>query len=264
MKRNTTLGVLLAVGLGLTFVGCGADSSDTAASSRRPEAAGSSFADSPPLRFASRTVEAVQGNVVTLDFAVGDVRLVAADGDTSGRTGHLHVFVDRPVPEPGSAIPKEPGIIHTTETRVVIDGLSVGPHRFSAVLGDGAHRRIGDAMVSAEVMVQGPSVAVSAPPTFPNGEPVSVEVSVEGASLVAADGDRSGHTGHLHLFVDRPPTPAGQVIPKDDSIIHTTETKVSLPGLAPGEHTVWVVLGDGVHMPLVPPVVAKTTFTVQG
>ena len=231
MRKNTTLGVLLAAGLGLALAGCGADSSDTA--SRRPEAAGSSFADSPPLRFASRTVEAVQGNTVTLDFAVGDVRLVAADGDTSGRTGHLHVFVDRPLPEPGAAIPKEPGIIHTTETRVVIDGLSVGPHRFSAVLGDGAHRRIGDAVVSTEVMVQGPSVAVSGPPTFAKGEPVSVEVSVEGVSLVAADGDRSGHTGHLHLFVDRPPTPAGQAIPKEDKIIHTTETNVPLTGMAP-------------------------------
>ena len=264
MKKNTTLGVLLAAGLGLALVGCGANSSDTASNSRPSDAAGPAFADSPPLRFASRTVEAVQGNTVTLDFAVGDVRLVAADGDTSGRTGHLHVFVDRPVPGPGVAIPKEPGIIHTTETRVVIDGLSVGPHRFSAVLGDGAHRRIGDAMVSAEVMVQGLSVAVSAPPTFAKGEPVSIEVNVEGVSLVAADGDRSGHTGHLHLFVDRPPTPAGQAIPKEDNIIHTTDRNVSLTGLAPGEHTVWVVLGDGVHMPLVPPVMAKTTFTVQG
>lgn len=262
MKKNTTLAGVLAAGLGLVLAGCGADSSDTA--SRRPEGPVPSFADSPLLRFASRTVEAVQGNVVTLDFAVGDIELVAADGDTSGRTGHLHVFVDRPVPEPGAAIPKEPGIIHTTETRVVIDGLSAGPHRFSAALGDGAHRRIGSAMVSAEVMVQGPSVTVSAPPTFTSGEPVSVEVDVEGALLVAADGDRSGHSGHLHLFVDRPPTPAGQAIPKEDNIIHTTETNVPLTGLAPGQHTVWVVLGDGVHMPLVPPVMAKTTFTVQG
>jgi hypothetical protein len=80
---------------------------------------------------------------------------------------------------------------------------------------------------------------------------------------MAANGDTSGKTGHLHLFVDRDPTPAGQPIPKEAGIIHTTETTVNVPGLAAGEHTIWVVAGDGNHVPLTPPVTARLTVNVQ-
>jgi hypothetical protein len=107
------------------------------------------------------------------------------------------------------------------------------------------------------------SVQASAPPTTPAGQDVKVTATVTGIQLVAADGDRSGKTGHLHYFVDRAPTPAGQPIPKEAGIVHTAETSTSIAGLTPGEHTVWVVVGDGGHVPLVPPAQAKVTFTVQ-
>lgn len=263
MKQHQRLGIVVAAGLALMGVGCGDDST---AAPTRPDvgAAARAEGDSAPLAFATRPPSAVQGNVVTLDIAVRGVAIVAADGDTSGGTGHLHVFVDRPAPPPGTAIAKEPGIIHTTDRQVTVSGLSVGTHRLSVVLGDGAHRRLGNAIAEAEVEVQGPSVSVSAPATVANGEPVPLQVKVEGLNLVAADGDRSGHSGHLHLFVNRPPTPPGQSIPREDGIIHTTDTTVPLSGLAPGEHTVWAVVGDGVHTALAPPVIAKTSFVVQG
>ena len=112
--------------------------------------------------------------------------------------------------------------------------------------------------------VQGPSVTATAPATVAAGDLVPVQVQVQGVALTPADGDASGRTGHLHLFVDRSPTPAGQPIPKEDGIIHTTETSVTLPPMAAGEHTVWVVVGNGAHVPLDPPVMAKVTFTVTG
>jgi hypothetical protein len=255
---------MVAAGLALIGTACSSDPSTPASSPPQGGAAARADGDSTPLAFATRPPSVVQGNVVSLDLAVRGVTIVPADGDTSGRTGHLHVFVDRAPPAPGAAIPKEPGIIHTTDTHVAVNGLSVGPHRFSVVLGDGAHRRMGEAIAEAEVTVQGPSVMASAPPVVPNGEPVPLEIKVEGLRLVAADGDRSGRSGHLHIFIDRPPTPDGQPIPREDGIIHTTDTTVPLSGLAPGEHTVWVVAGDGLHMPLTPSPMAKTTFVVQG
>jgi len=69
--------------------------------------------------------------------------IVAADGDTSGTTGHYHVFVDRDPVAPGAVIPTEEGIIHSTDNPVVVDGLEPGMHRFVVVLGDGLHKRIG-------------------------------------------------------------------------------------------------------------------------
>ena len=264
MRQHKRLGIVLAAGLMLSGVACAGDAGTGAPDPSRNSDAARAEGDSAPLAFATRPPSVVQGNVVTLDLAVRGVTIVPADGDTSGRTGHLHVFIDRLPPSPGSAIAREPGIVHTTDTNIVLGGLGAGRHRFSVVLGDGAHRRMRDAIAEAEVMVQGPSVDVSAPSTVANGEPVPLNVKVDGLRLVAADGDRSGQSGHLHVFVDRPPTPAGQPIPREDGIIHTTDEAVRLSALAPGEHTVWVVAGDGIHLPLSPPVMAKTTFVVQG
>lgn len=108
------------------------------------------------------------------------------------------------------------------------------------------------------------SIEASAPETVAAGQPVPVTIKVEGLTLVKADGDTSGATGHLHLFVDREPTPAGQPIPAGQAdIIHTAATEVPVPGLAAGEHTIWVVAGDGAHVPLDPPVQDKVTVKVS-
>jgi hypothetical protein len=249
---------LAALALGLVVSGCGDDDGGGRASP-----APSALTPSAPLSFTSPPAPSVAGNVATFELAANGVGIVAANGDTSGKTGHFHVFVDRPVPGPGEVIPSDPGIIHTTDNRVTLSGLTTGRHGIAVVLGDGTHRRLGSDAVEADVMVQGPSVMLSAPATVAAGEPVTIEARVDGLRLTPADGDRSGRTGHLHFFVDRPPTPADQPIPREDGIIHTTETTVSIPGLASGPHTVWVVAGDGVHAPLTPSVMAKTTFIVQ-
>jgi len=107
-------------------------------------------------------------------------------------------------------------------------------------------------------------VRAIAPATAKVGEPVTLEVKTEGVGIVAANGDTSGRTGHLHVFIDRPPSAAGQPIPKDPTVIHTTEKKIALPAFTtPGEHTLWVVLGDGNHTPFAPPVMDKVTITVN-
>ena len=209
------------------------------------------------------SVDTIGGNVVTLALAASGVQIVKADGDTSGKTGHFHVFVDRDPPAVGAVIPKEPGIIHTAESSVVVRGLSIGPHRFVLVLADGTHHRLTDAQASTTVSVTGPSVTLSAPATVPNGAAAVVNAKVDGVTLVAADGDTSGKTGHLHFFIDRQPTPQGQAIPKEAGIVHTAETQLSIPGLAPGPHVVIVVVGDGTHKPFDPPVQAEASFTVQ-
>ena len=78
-----------------------------------------------------------------------------------------------------------------------------------------------------------------------------------------ADGDTSGTSGHFHLFIDRDPTGPRAPIPVAPGIIHTAETVVALPAFTtPGEHTVWVVAGDGTHVPLTPPVADRLTITV--
>jgi len=249
-NRMRHAGLVLAA-LAIATAACG-DSKDATPST------------APTLRIVSPAAgTTVRGNVVTLDLVVNGVSIVKADGDTSGRTGHFHVFIDREPVAAGAVIPKEPGIVHSADDPLTIPGLRIGEHRFVVVLGNGAHQRIGDAKAEVTVKVGGPSVDASAPATVKAGEAVPVQIAVEGVTLVKADGDTSGTTGHLHLFIDQAPTAAGQVIPKIDGIIHTAETTVSIPGLAAGEHVIWVVLGDGNHMPFTPAVADKIIVTVS-
>jgi hypothetical protein len=205
----------------------------------------------------------VKGNVVSLDLQSTGLTIVKADGDTSGRSGHYHVFIDRDPVAPGVAIPVEAGVVHSADDPVVLSGLAVGTHRLAVVLGDGTHGRLGTTMAETTVTVEGPSIDASAPATSPAGEPVVLTVKVDGLSLVKADGDTSGATGHLHVFIDRDPTPAGQPIPVEAGIIHTAESTIPVPDLAPGVHTLWVVAGDGTHSPLAPRVMDKVTVTVS-
>lgn len=243
MRRLVTAAVVLS----LVLAGC---------SSKK------TVAEGPSLAFDGAVPAAVAGNVVELKLAATGISIVKADGDTSGKTGHYHVFIDREPVAAGASIPKEAGIVHAAASPVVLTGLSVGLHKMAVVLGDGAHRRIGTAQVEASVRVDGPSVDATAPATVTAGRPVVVDVTVAGVTLVKADGDTSGKTGHLHVFIDRDPTPAGQAIPKEAGIIHTTDTKITLPGLKAGEHSIWVVLGNGVHVPFAAPILDKVTVAV--
>jgi hypothetical protein len=209
------------------------------------------------------TATSVKGNVVTLDFEATGIEIVKADGDTSGETGHFHVFIDKEPVAAGATIDVAAGIVHSTDDPLKITGLTTGEHKLTVVLGNGVHQRIGTASDSVDVTVEGPSVDATAPPTATAGQPVSVDVAVQGVQLVKADGDTSGRTGHLHAFIDKEPT-AGQAIALNDPmILHSATSPISVTGLAAGVHTIWIVLGNGNHVAFDPLVADKLTVTVS-
>lgn len=82
---------------------------------------------------------------------------------------------------------------------------------------------------------------------------------------VAPAGVASPGTGHHHLLIDvEELPPMGQPIPANEHYVHfgggQTETKVEL---APGRHTLRLLLGDANHIPHDPPVVSDpVTITV--
>jgi hypothetical protein len=247
------LGIALAVA-GLLAGACG-DKIETDAG---PNEAALVHISGPPVG----TV--VEGNVVTLKVSATGVRIVKADGDTSGRTAHYHVFIDRPPVAAGAVIPKARDIVHTAVAPIQLTGLTEGAHQISVVLGDGAHHRLGRSLVHTSIHVKGPTLQVSGPATAAVGEPVKLEVKTQNVRLVPADGDTTGARGHLHVFIDRAPTAAGAPIPKDPDIIHTAATSIEVPAFTtPGEHTLWVVLGDGNHVPFAPPVMDKLVVVVS-
>jgi hypothetical protein len=238
---------------------CGDDEPEGASATTVAKASG------PTVKIATPADKAtIKGNVVNLDLETTAFEVVKADGDTSGKTGHFHVFIDKEPVAAGATIPKEPGIVHSTEDPLAVTGLHPGSHRLVVVLGDGAHNRIGTAQDEINVTVQGPSVDATAPATLTAGTPLSIDVVAEGVTLVKADGDASGKSGHLHALVDRKPSQyMGQPLPAGDpGIIHSATSPIVVTGLTPGEHTIWIVLGNGAHVPFDPPVMDKITVTV--
>ncbi|KUJ79124.1 DUF4399 domain-containing protein [Ruegeria profundi] len=109
-----------------------------------------------------------------------------------------------------------------------------------------------------------------------NGEtvqsPVTVVFGLRGMGVAPA-GTEKENTGHHHLLIDRPPIGEGEDgadelaygLPADDNHLHFGggQTEVTLD-LAPGEHTLQLVLGDASHVPHATPIVSEViTITVE-
>lgn len=95
--------------------------------------------------------------------------------------------------------------------------------------------------------------------------PVMLNVNIEGVTVKpAAEGDPQAF--HYHALVDVDPSTIlqpGQPIPTGQgNIIHTADAALALNDLAPGEHSVVVVLTRTDHVPLSPNVQDRVTFTV--
>jgi hypothetical protein len=94
--------------------------------------------------------------------------------------------------------------------------------------------------------------------------PVKVVMGLSGMGIAPA-GIEFPQTGHHHLIIDAPTPPAAAVIAADANHVHfgkgQTETSIEL---APGKHTLQLVLGDRNHVPHKPAVVSDViTITVR-
>ena len=94
--------------------------------------------------------------------------------------------------------------------------------------------------------------------------PVTIRFGLRGMGVAPA-GVTAPNTGHHHLLVDIAELPPDNLpMPATEQIRHfgLGQTEVSLE-LAPGQHTLQLVLGDALHIPHDPPVRSeKITITV--
>lgn len=115
------------------------------------------------------------------------------------------------------------------------------------------------AMENARVFIIEPKDGATVSPTF------TVKFGISGMEVAPAGTD-APNTGHHHLLIDQDTLPAmDKVIPATDKIIHfgggQTETELTL---APGKHTLQLLLGDKGHVPFDPPLLSdKITVTVE-
>ncbi|WP_262695239.1 DUF4399 domain-containing protein [Kordiimonas aquimaris] len=87
--------------------------------------------------------------------------------------------------------------------------------------------------------------------------PITVRFGLAGMGVAPAGIEKAG-TGHHHLIIDAPLPPFDENIPLDENHMHFggghTEVTISL---APGKHTLQLLLGDQNHLPHLPPVFSK-------
>ena len=94
--------------------------------------------------------------------------------------------------------------------------------------------------------------------------PVRVNFGLKGLGVAPAGTDVE-RTGHHHLLIDKKLEDYASAIPADANHVHfgggQTETSIEL---APGTHTLQLIVGDLNHVPHEPPVESKViTITVK-
>ena len=110
---------------------------------------------------------------------------------------------------------------------------------------------IGGAQLAGNSEPSGVMVAIVTPAegvTVAAGEPVTLEVNVDGGEVATSETDTTG--GHLHLYVD------GRL----QAMEYTTTTTVTLE---PGEHTIRVEFVDARHVSFNPEVATSITVTAS-
>ncbi len=95
--------------------------------------------------------------------------------------------------------------------------------------------------------------------------PVRIQFGLRGMGVAPAGVDKE-KTGHHHLLIDVDELPdLSGPLPATDAVRHFGggQTEVSIE-LAPGEHTLQLLLGNYLHVPHSPPVLSpKITITVE-
>lgn len=94
--------------------------------------------------------------------------------------------------------------------------------------------------------------------------PVKIVFGLSGMGVAPAGMEKSG-TGHHHLLIDTAVPDLGKPLPADDNHRHfgggQTETVIEL---APGEHSLQLLLADFAHLPHKPAVLSQQiTITVK-
>jgi len=94
--------------------------------------------------------------------------------------------------------------------------------------------------------------------------PVTVEFGIDGMTVVAA-GVEAAQSGHHHLLVDSDLPDMGLPVPADSNHIHFGDASTSTElTLAPGKHTLQLLLADHAHVPHDPPVMSELiTISVE-
>lgn len=94
--------------------------------------------------------------------------------------------------------------------------------------------------------------------------PIVVDFGIAGMAVAKA-GEQQPESGHHHLIIDASMPNLGAPIPANDHYVHFGDASTSTElTLAPGQHTLQLLLGDHLHVPHEPAVISdQITITVE-
>lgn len=208
------------------------------------------------VRIASPSAGATVPTTLTVVMAATGLTVEPA-GMVSKNAGHLHLLINEPFVRAGAIIPANETHIHFGKGQLSAElTLEPGIYTLRLQFADGEHRALNGKQYQAEVQI---IVAEDAPAEQvmfvkpANGatvtSPFLVAWAASGLIIEPAGAVTRPEAGHLHILVDEPFVPGGEVIPADETHIHfgkgQTTTQLTLE---PGKHTLRLQMADGAHI----------------
>jgi hypothetical protein len=209
----------------------------------------------------------VVGRDVSLSWQAPGLMIVPAAEAEHETDYHAHFIVDGvyDVAE-GVPVPQQCGVLHTAANPAVLTNLPPGEHTVALVIANPGHvpvPALDRPSVTFTVAENPNAIHITSPENCQQVPGPDVELAWEapGLEIVPATEAQNETDYHAHFIIDGAyEVVAGDPIPVQDGVIHTAANPVTIEGLAPGAHTIQLVIGDPGHVPV--PALARPQVTV--
>jgi hypothetical protein len=209
----------------------------------------------------------VAGPDVPISWEAPGLTIVAAADAQSPDDLHAHFIVDGAyeVVE-GTPIPQRCGVLHTAANPATVTGLAAGEHTVQLVIANPGHVPVPDLerpTVMFTVADAPDAIRITSPANCQEvaGPDVEIAWGAPGLTIVPAAEAQTPDDLHAHFIVDGTvEVVEGAPIPTQDGVVHTAANPATVPGLAPGEHKIQLVIANPGHVPIEG--LARPTVTV--
>jgi hypothetical protein len=213
---------------------------------------------SAPIRIVWPAPDAeVVGRDVSVSWQAPGLRIVPAAAAENPTDLHAHFIVDGAYEAvEGAPVPQQCGVLHTAANPAVLTNLPPGEHTVEFVIADPGHIPVPGLdrpSVTFTVAENPDAIRITSPENCEDVTGPDVEIAWEAPdlSIVPATEAQNETDLHAHFIVDNAyEVVAGAPIPVQDGVIHTAANPMTIEGLAPGEHTIQLVIGDPGHIPV--------------
>ncbi|MDF3040880.1 MAG: hypothetical protein K0Q71_3586 [Thermomicrobiales bacterium] len=199
----------------------------------------------------------VVGRDVSVSWQAPGLRIVPAAQAENETDFHAHFIVDGAYElVEGAPIPQQCGALHTAANPAVLTNLPPGEHTVEFVIANPGHVPVPGLdrpSVTFTVAENPDAMRITSPENCEEVTGPHVEIAWEapGLTIVPATEAQNETELHAHFIVDNAyDVVAGAPIPVQDGVIHTAANPATIEGLAPGEHTIQLVIADPGHIPV--------------